>query len=177
VVSSNPQIVINNYGLGEEQMAAIMEQFEMVRAEIQALLDRAKQSADLIQSVHSGMDALRAQNKELQAKIDSMVPGDALSQEDKDALAETASLQDSLIKQLRDDIPQNVDTGNAGGSSSEGQSPQGGQSSSGGQTSGGEQSSGGASGEQSSGNAPQEQSSQQSSGAEGGPQPLPGTGQ
>ena len=77
-----------------------------VSAEVQGLLDLAKQENTLVASIDAGMKALQAQVAALQAQIANGVP--SLSADDKAALAETATDIQNSITTLTADIPSNT---------------------------------------------------------------------
>lgn len=113
----------------------------MLSKEVQDLVEKSKEHTKLVKSVDAGMDAMRAQNDAMKAKIDEIanqppkeVPADtsggavpvggeqpaptvvySLSDEDKAALLEVAKGYDEAIDALRDNIPANVDQGNGTG--------------------------------------------------------------
>lgn len=128
----------------------------MISAEVQKILNQARESSSLVQSVHLGMQGLGKQVADLQAKIDSLPVGNVLGDDDKAALQEAASQLDSTINTLRSDIPANVDSGSKGADA-----PQTGDAGTG--------DGGGA--------APQGDQSDAAQGSAGGARPLPGTGQ
>ena len=88
----------------------------MISAEVQNLLDKARQSETLTGSVDAGMKALLAQVADLNAKIAAIPvsqpaatpPVMGLSDEDKAALLEASSSLDHSIATLQTDIPTNV---------------------------------------------------------------------
>lgn len=133
----------------------IREEFAMISKEVQDVLDRAKQSTSLVQSVHLGMEGLKQQVADMKAKIDSMPAGNVLSDDDKAALQEATGQLDNTINALKSDIPANTSA---------------------------EKEKGADAGGQQAGTNPDDGNAQQSQGDQGaaqsgGPQPLPGTGQ
>lgn len=106
----------------------------MLSKEVQDLVDKSEQQTKFIKAVDAGMDAMRAQNDELKAKIEEIasqppkeMPADtngpavpaggdqpaptvvySLSDEDKQALLGVAKKYDEAIDALRDNIPANV---------------------------------------------------------------------
>lgn len=92
--------------------AIIREEFAMISKEVQDVLDRAKQSTSLVQSVHLGMQGLQQQVSDMKAKIDSLPAGNVLSDDDKAALQEAAGQIDNSINTLKSDIPANTSASN-----------------------------------------------------------------
>lgn len=131
---------------------AIFRELNMVSAEIQKILDQARESTSLVQSVHLGMQGLKQQVADMKAKIDSLPAGNVLGDDDKAALQEAAGQLDNTINMLKSDIPANTVADD--GTPSTGQQSQG---------------------EQPSGGEGQPASAQGSDG--GTARPLPGTGQ
>lgn len=92
----------------------------MISAEVQAMLDKAKQSVVLVNSVHAGMSALRLQVSELNQRIaeipatkpatDETPAVAGLSDEDRGAILEVTADLDRTITTLGNDIPTNVTT-------------------------------------------------------------------
>lgn len=112
----------------------------MLSKEVQDLVDKSRKQTDVIKSVDAGMGALRKQNEEMKAKLESIAnqpPVDTgqpapsgggatevvyqLSQEDLDGLREVSKNMDEAIESLKDDIPANVEPPKAdqGGASQE----------------------------------------------------------
>lgn len=86
---------------------AMMEELLMaVSAEVQQVLDLAKQNTSVVASVDLGMKALKQQVADLLAQIASGTP--SLSQDDKDALTATATEIQGSITTLQADIPANT---------------------------------------------------------------------
>lgn len=107
----------------------------MLSKEVQDLVDKSEEQTKFIKAVDVGMDAMRAQNEEMRAKIEEIanqppkeVPADtsgsaipvggdqpaptvvyALSDEDKAALLDVTKKYDEAIDALRDNIPANVE--------------------------------------------------------------------
>jgi hypothetical protein len=99
----------------------------MLSKEVQDLVEKSRKQTDIIKSVDAGMGALRKQNEEMKAKLDSIAsqppvdnsqasqPGQPaevvyqLSQEDLDGLREVSKNMDDAIDSLKDDIPANVE--------------------------------------------------------------------
>lgn len=154
------KISINISGPGSEILwARHQEGISMISSEIQKILDQARQSSSLVQSVHLGMQGLQQQVADMKAKINSMPAGNVLSDEDKAALQEAAGQLDNTINMLKSDIPANI-----GAQAGEASKPSGGQ-----QT--------GAQSAQLAAAAPQPDQTQQPQGDQSTAQPLPGTGQ
>lgn len=138
-------------------LLTIQRELHMISAEVQAILDRAKQNSSLVQSVDLGMKALGQQVSDLKAQIAAMPVGNVLSDEDKAALTEAASNLDTSISTLKDDIPANTPPANG---QTQALDPNG---------------------QPATGGTPQADSNAAQGSidgtAQGGPQPLPGTGQ
>jgi hypothetical protein len=100
----------------------------MLSKEVQDLVDKSRKQTDVIKSVDAGMGALRKQNEEMKAKLDSIAnqpPVDIgqpaqggggapeavyqFSQEDLDGLREVSKNMDDAIESLKDDIPANTE--------------------------------------------------------------------
>lgn len=90
----------------------------MISTQVQAVLDRAKQSQSLVQSVDLGMQALRKQVSDLQAQIAALQPGNTLDADDISALSEAAGDLDASIATLQSDIPANTPAAGAPANSS-----------------------------------------------------------
>lgn len=140
-------ISIHNYGPPLD-MGALREKVAMISKEVQDVLDRAKQSTSLVQSVHLGMQGLQQQVSDMKAKIDSLPVGNVLGDDDKAALQEAANNLDTTINTLKSDIPANTSSGATGNDPSA-----------------------------KSADAPQPDQSSGAQGSDGGAKPLPGTGQ
>lgn len=97
------------------QLANIARKIDMISAEVQKILDQAKQNTSLVKSVDLGLKGLQAQVAEMQARIDALPSGNVLSDDDKAALAEASNELASSITTLQSDIPANTNTGNAQG--------------------------------------------------------------
>ncbi len=110
-----------HHHMDPEQRALLLDIREgliMISAEVQAMLDKARESATLVASVDAGMSALRMQLDEQGKKIDALQVAAAatpttpavsgISAEDKAALLEGASILDTTISTLQRDIPTNV---------------------------------------------------------------------
>jgi hypothetical protein len=95
-------------------LVAMEERLMTVSAEVQAVLDDARQNKSLVQSIDLGMKALQQQVTDLQNQINNQSP--SLSDDDKAALAEAADDLSSSISTLQADIPANTNTGSSGGS-------------------------------------------------------------
>lgn len=86
-----------------------------VSAEVQAQIDKTRELNDLVQSVHSAMQALTLQLQDIQAKAQA-IPTTAqgspaqggMSEEDKAALVQTVQDTQSVINQLKSDITANT---------------------------------------------------------------------
>lgn len=104
---------------------AIFRELNMVSAEIQKVLDKARESTNLVQSVHLGMQGLQQQVADMKAKIDSLPTGNVLGDDDKAALQEAAGQLDNTINMLKSDIPANTDQAlDPTGNPATGQTPQ-----------------------------------------------------
>lgn len=105
----------------------------MLSKEVQDLVEKSKRQTEFIKSVDAGMDAMRAQNEAMKAKIEEIAnqppkevqPDEnapaapvgsepaptvvySLSDEDKAALLEVAKGYDDAIEALKDNIPANT---------------------------------------------------------------------
>ena len=83
-----------------------------ISKEVQDQVDRTKELKDIIQSVDQGMKALAAQVSDLTAKLAAVptAPAQAMSDEDKAALVQSANDTQDLINTLKSDIPANTTT-------------------------------------------------------------------
>jgi chromosome segregation ATPase len=78
--------------------------------EVQDQADRTKELKDIVQSVDQGMKALAAQVSDLTSKLAAVptAPAQAMSDEDKAALVQSANDTQDLINTLKSDIPANT---------------------------------------------------------------------
>lgn len=81
-----------------------------VSAEVQSLLDKARQNRSLVGSVDHGVAAMRVQISQLIEKLNAIpvAPAPSLSEEDKAGILEAAGELDASAETLKSDIPANV---------------------------------------------------------------------
>ena len=79
-----------------------------ISAEVQGILDQARQTQSLVKSVDLGLKAQAQMISDLQAQIAALQAGAPLSADDKAALAETAADLSTANITLQSDIPANT---------------------------------------------------------------------
>lgn len=92
-------------------LSTILEKLESimtVSAEVQTALDAVRQTKSLVQSVDAGIKVNNTLITDLKAQIAALPAGQVLSEDDKAALAETASTLADVNTQLASDIPAGV---------------------------------------------------------------------
>lgn len=89
-------------------LSPIARKIDMISAEVQEVLDKAKKNESLVGSLKQAMDGLKTMTGDLQKQIEDLKTNRPLSEEDKAALLEASTDLSDAIGIAESAIPANV---------------------------------------------------------------------